>query len=66
MTGLRTHWPVGTVLRGTEYYPDGRENTQTIRITHVSDQTILAVDVETGRESSWSLGWRDWQEVARD
>lgn len=61
----RTHWPVGTVLRGTEHYPGGGSSTATIRITYVSDQIILAVNVDTGHESSWSLAERDWQEVTR-
>lgn len=62
---LRTHWRVGTVLRGTEQYPGGGSSTTTIRITYVSDQNILAVNLDTGDESSWSLVERDWQEVAR-
>ncbi|WP_251151385.1 hypothetical protein [Cellulosimicrobium sp. Marseille-Q4280] len=61
----RTTWPVGTVLRGTEHYPDGGSSTATILITYVSDQIILARNVDTGRESSWDLSLRDWQEVAR-
>jgi hypothetical protein len=60
----RTTWPVGTVLRGTEHYPGGGSSTATIRITYVSDQIILAVNVETGHESSWALDQRDWQQVA--
>lgn len=59
----RTTWPVGTVLRGTEHYPGGGSSTSTIRITYVSDQIILAVNVDTGHESSWSLSERDWQEA---
>lgn len=57
-------WKRGTVLEGTES-GDGWSNTTRIRITAVGDEEVLAVELRKGGcEGPWTLGYRDWHEVA--
>lgn len=53
---IKNGWGVGTELTGTD-----RIETTTIQITYLSDQMLVARNVRTGREQSWSLLHRDWQ-----
>lgn len=53
-------WGVGTELTGTDPY-----GTKTIQITYMSDQILLARNVHDGRESTWSLTCRTWEELAK-
>lgn len=56
----RNGWAPGTVLEGDEGYGPTR-----IRITAVGERSILAV-AENGRESNWTLAYRDWKEVPQE
>lgn len=51
-------WGPGALLRGTE-----NGNVTTIRVTYLSDQTLLAVNIKDGLERVWSLLYRDWYRV---
>lgn len=59
-------WGAGTLLRGTEFYGEGKSNTCELLITAVGEKTIL------GRcllcctsEGCWTLNCREWVEIPR-
>ena len=72
-------WEPGTLLRGTEYgtrYTHGKidperyENTDTIQITAVGLERILARrligDGEWSDEGGWTLDLRKWARIGRE
>jgi len=56
------NWQVGTRLRGTEYYGNGKKQTTTITLTAIGEQNILA-KAKGRSENLWTLSCREWREV---
>ncbi len=59
-------WTVGTVLEGTEVWPDGSIHTDRIIITAIGEECILVRRLkERGRssEGQWTLKCREWRRV---
>jgi hypothetical protein len=59
-------WTVGTHLAGDEGY-----GVTVITLTAIGEQNVLARQIShagkpyAGRESSWTLAYRDWRKVDR-
>lgn len=62
----RNGWRPGTLIRGTEHFQSGKSQTNTIKITAVGEESILArcVDGDGDPEHSWTLKCREWKKVS--
>lgn len=61
-------WTTGTVLRGTESWPNGKKHTCDLLVTAVGESTILGrcLTCGSGHETCWHLTSREWKQIEND
>lgn len=56
---------VGDVLEGKPVHQAHRTTSERIKVLFITAQTLVCRDMQSGRESEWTLAHRDWRIVRR-